>query len=138
MLFRSQKPKLCGAAPAYFTLDRIKEQISLSTSAQDFGNLRRAIGEVFYNTESLNQSFLYEGLAGLADERQSGVDLDAVSKAFELLSHPELAELTQSSIERSLTSIRSEIRVQKSSFEVPEKLRFIMVFLQVGVQVSWY
>merc|ERR1712137_752474 len=77
--------RFCTPPPPYFTVSRIREIIAQAEAQQDFVPLRRYVGEVLASPEGLNQSFLREGLAGVADHDQSGVDLDAAAVGFLLI-----------------------------------------------------
>jgi len=119
-----ESPRLCTPPPPFFTVGRIRQLID----QQDHIPLRRYIGEVLASPEGLSQSFLHEGLAGVADHDQSGVDLNAVTEGFQLIYGTEADELFQSSLERALLSIRQELRSSRS-YEEATNLRQLIIFL---------
>lgn len=53
-----QQIKLCEPPPPYFSLSSIRHVMQKSVEQQDFVSVTRYIGEIFANSESLNQSFL--------------------------------------------------------------------------------
>uniref|UniRef100_A0A7S4I2I9 HECT-type E3 ubiquitin transferase n=1 Tax=Vannella robusta TaxID=1487602 RepID=A0A7S4I2I9_9EUKA len=122
--------KLCEKAPPFFTLASIQQIMEKAAKENDYVPVRRFIGEVFAHNESLNQSFLHEGLMGVACTEQSGVNYKDAEEGLGLLGSSEVSDLYYNTVSRALTNLKQDLRYSKSSFESPVNLRQFIVLLQ--------